>query len=124
MIPRFLLYSIHHLEVAISRDEAISQVAISRDGAISKVEKLRTEFNDDPRYKILANIDELKNRGFGEIIQLPKLPFLTTPKGFEQFSSWESYILFEQRINLLKEVHDFFDKPKSVGKWSFLSWYK
>ncbi len=82
-------------------------IVISRDEVISKVEKLRTEFNDNPQYKILANMEELKNR-VGEIIQLPPIPISTYPKGFEKYSSRHSYLLTKQRFHLLKEVDDFF----------------
>ncbi len=61
------------------------------------------------------DIEELKNH-VGDIIQLPRIPVITSPKGFERLPSWNSYILTEQRFNLLKEVDDFFLDPTSEGK--------
>ncbi len=47
-------------------------------------------------------------------------PISTPPKGYEDPSSWTSFILTQQRYDLLKEVDDFF-RSDTAGKGSFLS---
>jgi hypothetical protein len=49
-----------------------------------------------------------------QIISLPVLPGVSNPKGFEDSSSYNSFILTEQRYNMYDEVDKFVNKQTTL----------
>jgi len=72
----------------------------------------------DERYKILCSKSELE-KNIGKLIPLPPLYKsieFRLPKGFEDTTSWSSFLLSEGRYKILKEMMDLVDgTTKLVG---------
>jgi hypothetical protein len=74
------------------------------------VTQLRKDVQE--KFPFLRNRDEMKHQ-IGKLISLPRLSRI--PKGFEEYSSTNSFLLTQQRFDLYKEMDDFAKQTSDTG---------
>jgi hypothetical protein len=91
---------------------------------VVSVQSLREALRSDPKFNILCDRKRMEKRKedgsfIPQIISLPEIPGVSSPKGFEASSSFQYFLLSEQRFKLYAEMDDFIHgKSKIQGAGS------